>query len=137
MQGERDLTTLLHGMVPVLAEPIYVYCSFGDNRLPDGLRPVCQFRETEGLTAIVEKADADAFGVPCIFEARMITLAIHSDLAAVGFLAVVHSALADAGIPCNSVAAYYHDHLFVPVDRANDAMRLLYTLRTKLPASAA
>ena len=36
--------------------------------------------------------------------------------------------LADAGISVNPVSAYYHDHLFVPVEKAGQAMQLLATL---------
>ena len=31
-------------------------------------------------------------------------------------------------IPCNAVAAFHHDHLFIPVNRANDAFLLLEAL---------
>jgi hypothetical protein len=33
--------------------------------------------------------------------------------------------LADAGIGVNAVSAFYHDHLFVPEDRADEALTLL------------
>lgn len=55
----------------------------------------------------------------------MITLNVHSALDAIGFLAAVASLLATAEISVNAVSAYYHDHLFVPLERADDAMRLL------------
>ena len=38
--------------------------------------------------------------------------------------------LADAGIACNMLAGYHHDHLLVPVARAGDAISLLRSLRT-------
>nr|WP_302181287.1 ACT domain-containing protein [Paraburkholderia sp. NMBU_R16] len=60
----------------------------------------------------------------------MITLEIHSDLAAVGFLATVCTALARVRIPCNAVSAYYHDHIFVPVDQAIQALEVLRSLAT-------
>ena len=44
----------------------------------------------------------------------MITLDVHSSLESVGFLAAVSARLAAAGIPCNAVSAFHHDHLFVP-----------------------
>ena len=58
----------------------------------------------------------------------MITLDIHSSLAAVGFLAAVAGHLAGHGMGVNPVSGYYHDHLFVPEDRADDAMRALHAL---------
>jgi hypothetical protein len=47
----------------------------------------------------------------------------------VGLTAVVSSALAEAGIACNVVAATRHDHLFVPIDRAADALAILRRLQ--------
>ena len=55
----------------------------------------------------------------------MITLNIHSSLEAVGFLAAVLPRLATAGISVNAVSAFYHDHLFVPIDRAQEALEIL------------
>jgi hypothetical protein len=55
----------------------------------------------------------------------MITLEVHSSLEAVGFLAAIATRLAAAGIGVNPVAGYFHDHLFVPEARAEEAMRLL------------
>ena len=55
----------------------------------------------------------------------MITLRIHSSLEAVGLTAAVATKLAKAGITANVVAAYFHDHIFVPVERADEAVKLL------------
>jgi hypothetical protein len=43
-----------------------------------------------------------------------LTLRVHSALDGVGLTAAVASALAEIGIPCNMVAAFHHDHAFVP-----------------------
>ena len=45
------------------------------------------------------------------FPSRLITLTIHSSLTAVGLTAAFTTALGDAGISCNVVAAFYHDHI--------------------------
>ena len=58
----------------------------------------------------------------------MITLTVHSALDAVGFLAAITARLAEAGISVNAVSAFHHDHLFVPVDRADEAMALLQNM---------
>jgi hypothetical protein len=55
-------------------------------------------------------------------------LEVHSALEAVGLTAAISNVLKDAGISCNVVAGYTHDHLFVPVDRAQDALAALRTL---------
>jgi uncharacterized protein len=58
----------------------------------------------------------------------MITLDIHSSLEAVGFLAAITTRLAAAGMGVNPVSAFYHDHLFVPAERAEEALGLLRDL---------
>ena len=108
-----------------MAEPVYVYCLFTDFALPDGLLAFCTVREEEGLTAIVERDHAEHRGLPYTYTARLITLTVHSSLDAVGFIATISRKLADADIPCNVIAGYYHDHLLVPVGQADNAMRLL------------
>ena len=125
MTGERDLAQLRRRMAPQLHPETFVFCSFADFVIPAGLDPICTVRETEGITAIVEKQRAVRAGVTGLFESRLITLTVHSSLDAVGFLACLATTLADANIPCNVVAGYHHDHLFVPVDRVDEAMQLL------------
>ena len=58
----------------------------------------------------------------------MITLNVHSSLDAVGFLAAVTARLTTADMGVNPVSGYFHDHLFVPADRADEAMALLRAL---------
>jgi hypothetical protein len=59
------------------------------------------------------------------FEAGLSALTILASLNAVGVLAAVSAVLADAGIPCNAVSAFHHDHLFVPRESAQRALELL------------
>ncbi len=129
MTGETDLTALLSGMRPVLQPDVFVFATLPDGiALPEGADPVMVFREREGRTVILRDVDAAAAGIPSTFPSRMITLEVHSSLEAVGFLAAITTALAAAGMGVNPVAGYFHDHLFVPVDRAEDAMRVLRVL---------
>jgi hypothetical protein len=123
--SEKDLAKLCATLSPVVAEATYVYCSFPDFALPAGLRVFCIVRELEGLTAIMERDEALRLGLAYIYTARLITLSVQSSLEAVGFIAVISRKLADAGISCNVIAGYYHDHILVPVDRADEAMTLL------------
>lgn len=57
-----------------------------------------------------------------------ITLEVHSSLEAVGLTAVVAAELTKYGISANVVAAYYHDHIFVPSNRAHEALKCLQSL---------
>jgi len=131
MTAVRDLHDLCRQMTPSIADGVFVYCTFSDFRLPHGLEPICTFRESEGLTAIVGKSQAEAAGVPYTFPCCLITLAVHSSLDAVGFLACITDRLAQAGIACNAVAAFHHDHLFVPEARAAETLDLLHRLATE------
>jgi hypothetical protein len=124
--GETDLARLLAGMRPALDPEIWVFCVVPGGAPPDpALAPVATVREDEGWTAIVPRDRADAAGLPYEGTYRRITLTVHSSLAAVGFLAAIARALADAGVACNPVSGTYHDHLFVPAARARDALTVL------------
>ena len=138
MSGEHDLKVLLRSMEPVLHEPIYVFAPVPrTNVLPLELRPVMVFREAEGTTLILEREQAEAAGLAGTFPCRMITLNVHSALDAVGFLAAITARLAREGIGANAVSAFYHDHLFVPCDQAEDALRALHDLAAGgLPTSS-
>jgi len=52
-------------------------------------------------------------------------------LEAVGFLAAITARLAEAGISVNPVSAFYHDHLFVPHNRADEALARLKEMSTR------
>ena len=120
-----DLSTLLRSLKPLLHDGVYVFCAIEDAGDPEALNPLATFRESEGLTLVVDENTAAAHSLTPLFRAAWITLTVQSDLNAVGLTAVVSTALAKAGISCNVIAAVHHDHLFVPVDRADDAMRVL------------
>lgn len=85
--------------------------------------------EAEGDTVIVTVERATAEGWPIDFIAAWLTLDVHSALEAIGLTAAVSAALAEADIPCNVLAGFHHDHLLVPADRADDAVRVLESLR--------
>ena len=127
--GQRDLDILLKTMAPVLREEEFTFCSIPADRLID-LRetPWGFFQEKEGITAILTVDQAVQCHLPVRTRWRMITLSVHSDLQAVGFLAAVTSALARINISVNAVSAYFHDHLFVPSDQAQAAVDCLVKL---------
>lgn len=129
MSGETNLGKLLGGMKPRLRDGIYVFASVpSGHAVPENVDPVMVFREGEGLTVILTEEEAGVAGLDAVFRCRMITLDVHSSLEAVGFLAAVTARLAAADMGVNPVSAFYHDHLFVPVDRAEEAIALLEQL---------
>lgn len=122
-----DLSELLRDMEPELDEREFVYCSLPANAIRElGVDPIGRFREEEGETLILPRSQAEENNIPFTFGCRKITLRVHSGLEAIGFLAAIATELANNGISSNCVSAYYHDHLFVPV---NDGERALLILR--------
>jgi Uncharacterized protein conserved in bacteria len=124
-----NLTTLLRSMEPVLHEGVYAYCTVPHDSEISAFAPVVTVREPEGLTLVLPEEQAIAAGLPVVFRAAWISLTVHSDLEAVGLTAAFSSTLGQAGISCNVVAGAFHDHVFVPVDQAQQAMAVLRTLQ--------
>ncbi|QHD02910.1 acetyltransferase [Pseudomonas sp. S04] len=132
MAGETSLNTLLRSMSPHLNDGEYVFCTIADGQLPVGCEIIGSFREQEGLTVILERSSALKCGLAFDYVAAWITLNVHSALEAVGLTAAFATALGQAGISCNVIAGYYHDHLFVGQGEAERAMTVL----TQLAANA-
>ena len=129
MPGERNLATLLQNMKPEMQDGVFVFCSIpADQEIPATLRPVHIFHEREGTTVVVRREAAESAGLSGQFASRLITLTVHSSLEAVGFLAAITGRLAEAGISVNAVSAFYHDHLFVPDHRADEALHHLQNM---------
>lgn len=121
--AERDLNRLLAGLAPVVRPVPYVVVET-DADIPAAAVIV----EDEATTKIVERTLAEEHGLTYTFVAAWITCTVESDLEAIGMTAAISSALADAGIACNVLAASRHDHLLVPWDRRDDAVRILSAL---------
>ncbi|MGW2177494.1 ACT domain-containing protein [Streptomyces sp. NPDC001732] len=128
MSGERDLRTLLSGLRPELNPGRYVFTTVPGGAVPEGVNPVATVVEPEGLSLVLPEAEAVSAGLDHDWAAGWITLRVHCALDAVGLTAAVSLALTDAGLSCNIVAGFHHDHLFVPYDRAEEAVHVLETL---------
>ena len=128
MTGETDLRKLLRNMKPELNPGEYVYCLIDSKERGVTLDPLCYFLEKEGVTVILPKEKADALNIPYTAVCAWITLTVHSSLEAVGLTAAVSKALTESNISCNVVAAFYHDHIFVPLKDAERAMEVLQAL---------
>lgn len=129
MSGETDLAKLLSSMKPSLSHESYVFVSVkGKISELAFLDPWAVIAEEEGMTAIIAKETADAASVPYEAIFRRVTLTVHSSLEAIGLTAAVSAKLTAYGISANVVAAFYHDHIFVPKDKAELAMEALEQL---------
>lgn len=125
MSGETNLNALLRTLKAKLVEGIYVFVTVSAEDEPSGLNPRMRFVESEGVTLIMLKSDAEAHDLPFEFPSRMITLDVHSSLEAVGFIAVIATELAKENMGVNPVSGFYHDHIFVPEGRESDALKVL------------
>ena len=124
----RDREAMIAAMEPRLDSQRWRFALVSPDKAPQLLgAAIGTFREDEGVTAIVPAALADDLGIEGPDFAR-ITLMVHSDLEGVGLTAAVANALAEAGIACNMVAAFHHDHAFVPVSKGSDALAILERL---------
>ena len=130
MSGISDLPTLLASLTPVVSSEVYVFLTRPSATYGDGaeLDPIASFLENEGLTLVVSRERAVAAGDHYQGEYGMISLGVHSDLQAVGLTATIANALAEHSISANIVAAFYHDHIFVPSSRVGDAVKVLEQL---------
>ena len=129
----RDRRAMIANMSPELQEGSFVFCSTADRgrMLACAEKALGMFVEPEGHSFILATEEARALGFDTSMPMRQITLRVHSALDGVGLTAAVASELADAGIACNMVAAYCHDHVFVPQAEAVQALALLHDLQAR------
>ncbi len=107
-----ELNQLLRQLQPRLNPGVYVFCILQkDTAIPEGT--ISWFVEAEGISVILPVEVAERSGLAVGFQTEWITLEVQSDLAVVGLTAAVSGVLAKAGISCNVLAGYHHDHLFV------------------------
>ena len=103
----------------------YVFCFIEDIDKISMNNIICSFKESEGYSIIISKEEAIKNNLPFYFVSAWITLEIDSTLDSVGLTSAFSKKLTKAGISCNVVAAYHHDHIFVPYLERLKAMKIL------------
>ncbi|KAL2025711.1 hypothetical protein VTO58DRAFT_102894 [Aureobasidium pullulans] len=101
--GELSLAKLLATLTTTLHPTTYVFAVIPDEtKLPPFTEVEMLFREakTEGITVITSRDYAESHGIE----------------------------LAAAGMGVNPISGYYHDHLFVPHGREEDALEVIAEL---------
>jgi hypothetical protein len=131
MAGETNLVQLLKGMSPQLNKGEFVFVTVKDTSKINRNDTISEFKEHEGTTLIIERKKADTLKLEYHFIVSWITLNIHSALEAVGLTAAISKALTEQNISCNIVAGFYHDHIFVDKNDANNALEILRNLSDK------
>jgi len=116
---------MLAGMTPVLKGGIYFFCSTDDVSVAAAADSLASFREDEGISLVLTEAAAIKHGFDRSMPMSRIILEVYSALEGVGLTASVATALADQGVPCNMIAAYHHDNVFVPQAMRHRAIEIL------------
>jgi hypothetical protein len=129
MTATSDLGALLRDLKPMLAEEEHGFATIPMGQgWPQGLVPVATFAEAEGASVVALAAILEGIGIEHESGWAKITIGANSALDSIGLTAAIATALAENGISANIVAAYHHDHVFVPWDRREAAMEALETL---------
>ena len=129
-KGITDLEKLLANLQPGLDPDAWVFCVL-DAELSTvfpALEPFAIVREAEGLTLVIRQREAERHQIQFDGIYRKIELGVHSSLQAVGLTAAVSTALTECGISANVIAGFYHDHVFVPAGRAEEALEAIGSL---------
>ena len=130
MAGEEDLDNLLALLNPSLLAGDFVFCTVENAQYGDfaDLQPIASYQEEEGLSLLLAKGAAESAGLAYESVFSCISLMVHSSLDAVGLTAAVSGRLAAHGVSANMIAAYYHDHIYVPQNKAQLALQVLAEL---------
>ena len=129
MPGDHDLARMLASLDVEQQPGLFTFVTGDWPALRS--RAKATIHEAEGTTYVVTVPDAIEAGAPVEFVAVWLTLTVWSSLESVGLTASFSRALADAGVPCNVIAGYHHDHLLVPADHADEAIRVLRKLSSR------
>lgn len=124
---------MISGMTPVMRPDLYIFATMTDPDLITELSPeaISTFKEDEGVSMLIPLDLAKESKLAVDHPMRCITLNVYSSLEGVGLTAAVASALGENGIACNMVAAFHHDHVFVPSEMGERAMEVLMTLQSQ------
>lgn len=127
--GETSLSTLLSTLTSTLHPQTFVFVTLPESSILPPLSDIqLFFREAEGITLITTREYAISHNMDYFFPSRMITLNVHSSLEAVGFMAIIATKLAKRGMGVNPVSGFYHDHIFIPTGREEEALNVLSML---------
>lgn len=123
--GETDLAKMLATLEVRRRPGVFTYVAL-EAPTPEVLAAAHATVQEGELTSLVLPVEAaERAGLIVTLELAWLSLTVQSSLEAVGLTAAFSTTLGRHGIPCNVLAGFHHDHLLVPVDRAQDAIDAL------------
>ena len=130
MKTLKKINEIIKNLNPKLNKGEYVFCSIKDINDINMIDIVSSFKESEGYSIIISKEEAIKNSLHFYFVSAWITLEINSSLDSIGLTSAFSKELTEAGISCNVLAGYHHDHIFVPYHKKAKAMKILGDLFT-------
>lgn len=135
MSGQTDLSEILASITVSVRPDDYVIVALPSTTPPpplgDGVAAL--ITEAEGTTVVSTFSRAAHEEWPYDFVASWLTIDIHSALESIGLTATFSRQLGRAGIPCNVLAGFFHDHILVPHDKRDAAVEVIEALRGAKP----
>jgi hypothetical protein len=123
--GETDLDKMLAALQVERRPGVFTYAAVAAPT-PELLAAAHgMVTEDEGITLILPIEAAELAGLPVDIELAWLSLTVQSSLEAVGLTAAFAATLGAHDIACNVLAGYHHDHILVPVDKAQQAIDAL------------
>ncbi|MDT3766994.1 ACT domain-containing protein [Gleimia hominis] len=126
MDNTQSLDEMLANM-DIQSQGIYVFANLDE--IPEGVEPFATVREKEGTTIVISEDRAEKAGLPTDNRFARITLELPSSLLSIGLAATIGQTLAARSITCNQLAGFHHEHLFVQVDKADEALSIMRDLK--------
>ena len=132
MHAKEDLKDILKNLNPFLVTGSFIFMTSKEpiNSLVDSLKPLAMFIEDEGCTLVITKEIADKNSIQYDSIFKCISLGVHSSLESSGLIAILSSKLFEQKIPANVFAGYFHDHIFVPNEKAKEALEIISSIQS-------
>lgn len=130
MSGETNLEKILKNLDPYIVKESFIFMTSDAEpaELFKTLNPIATFMEDEGLTLVITQhcADKNVIKYDSVF--KCISLGIHSSLESYGLISTISNELTKSNISTNVFSGYFHDHIFVESNKANQALKVISSI---------
>ncbi len=130
MNGNTNLAEVLRSISVDTDSTAYGFASLKDDLPLPANEVLCTYREKEGLTVVADTNYLHDKHIDFEGPFAKLSIEVHTSLELVGLTAALAKALTESGISANVIAAYYHDHIFAPFDKRNEAVGAIMNLRS-------